>query len=99
MCGHHFDGRVPPFGLVCSFSNSMAWRLMASSVLGLPIRCLAAASSAFAAVLRRLQTSIDPVLPGSVVDRLVADVEVVRDASDAPPVSKHIEDLARNSAG
>jgi hypothetical protein len=52
LCGHHFDGRVPPFGLVSSLRSSAARRLIASSASSSAIRFFAFASSAFSAVLR-----------------------------------------------
>ena len=41
-----------------------------------------------------LLTTIDTVLAASVVDRLVANVEIVRDAGDASAIGEQVEDLA-----
>src|SRR4051812_8328215 len=42
----------------------------------------------------RLETPVDPVLTPPAIDRLVTDLEIVRDAGDALAVREQIEDLA-----
>ncbi len=68
---------------VSSLSKSTARWAMASSVSSSAIRFFAAASSPVSGCQASLKAAVDPVLAAPVVNRLLADVEVVRDTGDA----------------
>ena len=92
--GDHFDRREPPSGLVSSLQLD---RPVGDGELGLeltdPLDCRRELAFLTGSQARRL-TSVDLILTASVVDRLVTDVEVVRDTRDAPPGSEQVKDLA-----
>jgi len=99
--GQYFDGRVPPLGLVSSFSSSVARRLIASSGSSDLLFCLVQLGvlGVLGGTQPWLKAPVDAVVATPTVDRPITYAGVVRIAGDARVVCEQREDLASKLCG